>query len=86
MMQTTTLRKVGGSVMLAVPPALLEVLNLSPGAEVGITIVDGELRVQPIRKKKYTLTELLGQCDYSDGPSDEDRAWDRLPPHGRELL
>ncbi|MBV9567389.1 MAG: antitoxin, partial [Hyphomicrobiales bacterium] len=34
-MHTTNLRKVGGSVMLAVPPALLDVLHLAPGAKVG---------------------------------------------------
>ena len=31
-MHTTTLRKVGGSVMLSVPPALLDILHLRPGA------------------------------------------------------
>lgn len=34
-MHTTNLRKVGGSVMLAVPPALLDFLHLEPGAKVG---------------------------------------------------
>jgi hypothetical protein len=29
-MHTTNLRKVGGSVMLAVPPALLDILHLRP--------------------------------------------------------
>jgi len=32
-MHTTSLRKVGGSVMLAVPPALLNILQLQPGAK-----------------------------------------------------
>ena len=32
-MHTTNLRKVGGSVMLAVPPALLKLLQLGPGPE-----------------------------------------------------
>ena len=33
-MHTTILRKVGGSTMLAVPPALLDLLRLRPGAKV----------------------------------------------------
>jgi antitoxin ChpS len=33
-MHTTNLRKVGGSVMLAVPPALLDVLQLQIGADI----------------------------------------------------
>ena len=37
-MHTTDLRKVGGSIMLAVPPALLDILRLRPGAKVGIAV------------------------------------------------
>lgn len=37
-MHTTNLRKVGGSVMLAVPPALLDLLNLGVGVKVGIGV------------------------------------------------
>jgi antitoxin ChpS len=44
-MYTTYLRKVGGSVMLAIPPALLEVLHLQPGAKVGIAVESGRLVV-----------------------------------------
>ena len=40
-MHTASLRKVGGSVMLAVPPALLDILRLQPGAKVGITVRKG---------------------------------------------
>lgn len=87
-MQRSILRKVGGSVMLAVPPGLLDTLGLSAGSEVGLSIDEGRLVVQarPKREKKYTLAELLAQCDYSDAPSDEDREWDQAPPQGRELL
>ncbi|WP_443080755.1 AbrB/MazE/SpoVT family DNA-binding domain-containing protein [Thiocapsa imhoffii] len=34
-MHQTTLRKVGGSVMLAIPPAILDLLHLRAGATVG---------------------------------------------------
>jgi antitoxin ChpS len=37
-MHTTILRKVGGSVMLAVPPAILEILRLKAGATVGAAL------------------------------------------------
>jgi antitoxin ChpS len=39
----TTLRKVGGSVMLAVPPAILDLLDLTAGSSVGIAIDNGRL-------------------------------------------
>ncbi len=60
-MRTTNLRKVGGSVMLTVPPALLDVLRLQPGAKVGIAIEDGRLVVEPQPRRRYTLAELLAQ-------------------------
>ena len=46
-MRTTKLRKVGGSVMLAVPPALRELLNLQAGATVGVAVEEGRLVVEP---------------------------------------
>jgi len=62
-MHTTTLRKVGGSVMLAVPPALLDILRLRPGVRVGIAIESGRLVVEPQPRPRYTLDELLAQCN-----------------------
>jgi len=46
-MHTTNLRKVGGSVMLAVPPAFLDQLHLQAGAVVGLAIDQGRLVVEP---------------------------------------
>ena len=58
-MHTTTLRKVGGSIMLAVPPALLDILRLRPGAKVGMAVERGRLVVEPQKRPRYTLAELL---------------------------
>jgi len=60
---TTNLRKVGGSVMLAVPPALLDILHLEPGATVGIAVERGRIIVEPRQRQRYTLKELLAKCD-----------------------
>ena len=85
-MHTTNLRKVGGSIMLAVPPALLDVLDLGVGAKVDIGIEDGRLVVAPRARLRYTLDELLAQCDEDAGLSDEDRDWLDAKPVGKELL
>ena len=85
-MHTTNLRKVGGSVMLAVPPALLDVLHLRAGALVGLTVESGRLVVEPQSRKRYTLAELLAQSDYSEPLTPEEREWIDAPPVGRELL
>lgn len=85
-MHTTNLRKVGGSVMLAVPPAMLDQLHLKVGATVGLA-VDGEsLILKPHPKPHYTLDELIAKCDYSQPMLPEDREWLDAPPVGRELL
>ena len=46
-MYTTRLKKVGGSVMLAVPPAVLKTLRLSTDSEVGMTNDNGCLVIEP---------------------------------------
>ena len=53
----TNLRKVGGSVMLAVSPAFLEELKICPGSIVDVALRKGQLIVKPITKPKYTLAE-----------------------------
>jgi antitoxin ChpS len=85
-MHTTTLRKVGGSVMLAVPPALLDILRLRPGAQVGITIESGRLVVEPQPRPRYTLDELLAQCHPKAARAKEDREWLEDGPVGAEIL
>ncbi|MDO5056875.1 MAG: antitoxin [Lautropia sp.] len=84
-MHTTTLRKVGGSVMLAVPPALLDDLKLQAGTSVDLSVDQGTLVVKPARPR-YTLEELLQQYDAAAPATDEDRAWLDNGPVGNELL
>jgi antitoxin ChpS len=85
-MHTTNLRKVGGSVMLAVPPALLDILHLQPGAKVAIAVESGRLIVEPQKRPHYTLDELLAQCDPTAAHTTEERTWLADPPVGGELI
>lgn len=85
-MHTTNLRKVGGSVMLAVPPALLELLQIGAGAKVGLAVENGRLIVEPQARPRYTLDELLAQCDAAAEASPEDHVWLDAKPVGDELL
>ena len=84
-MHTTSLRRVGGSVMLAVPPALLEVLHLTAGAKVGLVVDNGRLAVEPKPRPRYTLDELLAQCDPSADLAADDREWLDGKPTGSAL-
>ena len=85
-MYTTNLRKVGGSVMLPVPPPLLEVLGLRTGMEVGIAVECGRLVIERQKRPRYTLDELLAQCNPKARRAKEERAWLDSKPVGGELL
>ena len=85
-MHKTNLRKVGGSVMLAVPPVLLDLLQLKPGAEVGVSVESGRLIVEPRKRPHYTLDELLAQCDPQAPLSADDQTWLTERPVGSELI
>jgi antitoxin ChpS len=85
-MHMTNLRKVGGSVMLAVPPALLDVLELQVGAAVALAVEGGRLIVEPQPRPRYSLDELLAQCDPSAEMTQEDREWLDAKPVGDELF
>ena len=87
-MHTTNLRKVGGSVMLAVPPAILDLLHLQAGVTVGVAVADGRLVVDPKPRPRYTLAELLAEAEASGAyplPAEE-REWIDAPAVGKELI
>lgn len=84
-MLLTALRSVGGSVMFAVPKAILDGLGLSANDRVGLSVADGRLIIDPHPSPHYTLAELLAQCDAAAPMSGEDRQWLDLPPVGREM-
>ena len=85
-MHTTHLRKVGGSVMLAVPRAVVDVLGLRAGTKVGIAVVRDRLVVEPQNRPRYTLDELLAQCRPKARRNSEEREWLESKPVGRELI
>lgn len=85
-MHTTILRKVGGSVMLAIPPAFLDQLHLKAGSTVGLAVDQGRLVVNPRPQRRYTMAELLAMSDYSYPQTAEDREWVDAPTVGGELL
>ncbi len=88
-MHITNLRKVGGSVMLAVPPALLDILHLQPGAKVGIAVESDKRLVivlGSVPRHRYTLNELLAQCDAKAPRAREEQAWLDSKPVGGELI
>lgn len=85
-MHITNLRKVGGSIMLSVPPAILEQLHLQAGSTVTISLDGARLVIEASPKPRYTLSELLAASDYSQPQPDADHEWIESAPTGRELI
>lgn len=84
-MHIATLRKVGGSMMVAIPPVVLDQLHLEAGATLSIDL-DGDHLVLRPERPRYTLDELLSQCDFSQPRSQEDEEWINVRPVGREIF
>jgi len=71
--------------MLAVPPTILDLLHLQAGATVNVMVDDGRLVIEPGRPR-YSLDELLAQCDEAADLTAEDQEWLNAAPSGNELL
>jgi antitoxin ChpS len=85
-MLTSTLRTVGGSVMMTIPKAVLEVLGVGANDKVVLHIDAGRLMVEARPRPKYALAELLAQCDASADASDALGDWDAAEAVGREAV
>ena len=72
--------------MLAIPKPMLDALDLASDASVGLSIKAGQLIVDPKRRRRYSLDELLAQCKPAARRSRADRDWVAGPPAGRELI
>ncbi len=79
-----TLRRVGGSTIVAVPSAFLDHLHLEPGNKVNIALDEGRIILEPASKPRYTLAQLLAKTDFSKVEHDD--AWVNGGTVGEEVL
>ena len=86
MPHSARLRRIGGSVLLTIPKAILKALNLAPSTSVGLSLKAGTLIVDPQKRRRYSLEELLAKCKPAGRRSRRDRDWVAGPPVGRELI
>ena len=85
-MATSTLRNVGGSVVMTIPKPVLDELGLSANTKVDVSTEDGRMVVAPQTRPKYTLEELIAQCDLNAPWSEEELEWRNAPSVGREII
>ena len=77
------LRKYGNSTVAVIPPPVLRDIGIAAGQTMTLdTTADGKIILT--RKHKYTLAELMAQCDLT-APRVPD-PWDDAPPVGGEVL
>ena len=62
---TSKIRRQGGAAVITIPPALLKLMEVDVGAQVALSVTDGELTARPVSqgKKRYSLKELLEGSD-----------------------
>ena len=80
----TVLRNFGNSVGLVIPKPVRESLHLRAGQSVILEQTAEGLLVRP-RTKKYSLDELLAQCDAKAPLPKEVKEWLDSPPTGSEV-
>lgn len=72
--------------MVAIPQALLEILQWQPVAKVDITVESGRLVVEPKQRRRYTLNELLAPCDANAPRIQDQQDWLDSRRVGREVI
>lgn len=91
---TSKLKRAGGSLVLTVPAAARNMLNLTEGQEMIVSVKGGQVIAEPVsvaaksirvRPPKYTLDELLKGYDGDHPLSAEEKAWADAPPVGNEV-
>lgn len=83
MIMETTLRNFGNSIGLVIPKLVRESLHLNAGQTVTLEQTENGLLIKPLARK-YTLDELLAQCDPNAPMPDEIVAWQAMPAVGNE--
>ncbi|MBN6740299.1 AbrB/MazE/SpoVT family DNA-binding domain-containing protein [Acidithiobacillus sp. MC6.1] len=79
----TKVQKWGNSMAMRIPAVTVRAWGIQEGQTVALTVEDGSLVVRP-KQQRYTLAELLAECDFSHPLSAEEREWIDAPPVGLE--
>lgn len=81
------IRRQGGAAVMTIPPALLKLMHVEVGAQVSLSVAEGELIARPInaQRKRYSLAELLQGAD-AMAELNAETEWAREgTPVGREI-
>ncbi len=85
-MHTVNLEELDGGMIVRLPSDVVEQLHLVAGGQMTLEAEGGHLRLHRRRTSRYTLEELLSQCDFSLPISKEEQEWMDMPSVGREIV
>ncbi len=80
----TLVRNIGNSKGAVLPAQLLKALKIKTGDQLEILEENGRIILVP-KGPKYTLDELIAQCDPSAAIPSEIEEWDQVKPVGQEI-
>jgi antitoxin ChpS len=73
-MSATKVQKWGNSMALRIPAPTLRSWGITEGQPVSLTVEGGNLVIRPVQQR-YTLAELLSQCDPAAPLGPVEREW-----------
>ena len=77
-----TIKRWGNSSGMVIPNVVMKELNLRPGQSVEAQVSNNQLILTPI-SRRYSLDELLAQCDMNATELSEQDVWGKSTPAGR---
>ncbi|HDI5991323.1 TPA: type II toxin-antitoxin system ChpS family antitoxin [Escherichia coli] len=79
-----TIKRWGNSSGMVIPNVVMKELNLRPGQSVEAQVSNNQLTLTPI-SRRYSLDELLAQCDMNATELSEQDVWGKSTPAGDEI-
>ena len=79
-----TIKRWGTSAGMVIPNIVMKELNLQPGQSVEAQVSNNQLILTPI-SRRYSLDELLAQCDMNAAELSEQDVWGKSTPAGDEI-
>ncbi|KAE9926368.1 AbrB/MazE/SpoVT family DNA-binding domain-containing protein [Escherichia coli] len=79
-----TIKRWGNSSGMVIPNVVMKELNLRPGQSVEAQVSNNQLILTPI-SRRYSLDELLAQCDMNAAELSEQDVWGKSTPAGDEI-
>ncbi len=79
-----TIKRWGNSSGMVIPNVVMKELNLRPGQSVEAQVSNNQLILTPI-SRRYSLDELLAQCDMNAAELSEQDVWGKSTLAGDEI-